>query len=58
MTTPSESLANLIAPRLVKEKLFLEEDALKYKAKIASGAMKPEDWLLAIEKAMNKDGAK
>ena len=58
MTTPSESLANLIAPLLVKDKLFLEEDALKYKSKIAAGTMKLEDWLLAIDKALNKDGGK
>lgn len=58
MTTPSESLANLIAPLLVKEGLLLEEDALNCKAKIASGAMKPEDWLLGIDKAMNKDSSK
>lgn len=58
MTTPSESLAHLIAPLLVKGKLFLEEDALKYKAKIATGAMKPEDWLLAIDKALTKGIAK
>lgn len=58
MTTPSESLADLIAPLLVKDKLFLQEDALKYKSKIAAGTMKPEDWLLAIDKAQNKDGTK
>jgi hypothetical protein len=58
MTTPSESLADLIAPLLVKDKLFLQEDALKYKSRIAAGTMKAEDWLLAIDKAQNKEGAK
>jgi hypothetical protein len=58
MTTPSESLAELISPLLVEGKLLLPEDVQKYKAKIAAGAMKPEDWLLAIEKAMHKEGAK
>ena len=58
MTTPSEALADLIAPLLVENKLFLAEDAQKYKSKIAAGTMKPEDWLLAIEKALDKDAGK
>lgn len=58
MTTPSESLADLIAPLLVEDRLFLPEDALKYKTKIADGKMKPEDWLLAIEKALDKEHVK
>lgn len=58
MTTPSEALADLIAPLLVERKLFLQEDAQKYKAKIAAGTMKPEDWLIAIEKALDKDAGK
>lgn len=58
MTTPSEALADLIAPLLVERKLLLQEDAQKYKAKIAAGTMKPEDWLLAIEKALDKDANK
>lgn len=56
MTTPSESLVGLIGPLLVEGKLFLHEDVQKYKSKIAAGTMKPEDWLLAIEKAMDKAG--
>ncbi len=55
MTTPSESLTDIIAPLLVKAKLFLTEDVNKYKTKITDGKMKPEDWLLAIEKALDKD---
>lgn len=58
MKNPSEALTDLIAPLLVKHKLFLQEDALKYKAKIAAGTMKQEDWLLAIEKALDKDADK
>ena len=54
MTTPSEALAELIAPLLVERKIFLQEDAQKYKSRIAAGTMKPEDWLLAIEKALDK----
>ena len=58
MTTPSEALADLIAPLLAERKLLLQEDAQKYKAKIAAGTMKPEDWLLAIEKALDKETGK
>lgn len=58
MTTPSEALVDLIAPLLVERKLFLQEDAQKYKTKIAAGTMKPEDWLLVIEKALDKDTGK
>lgn len=54
MTTPSEALTEVIIPFLVQGKLFLPEDAAKYKAKLAAGSMKPEDWQLAIEKAMEK----
>lgn len=54
MTTLCESLIDLIAPLLEKEKLLLPEDGQKLKAKIAAGTMKQEDWLLAIEKAIDK----
>ena len=54
MKNPSEALTDLISSLLVERKLFLEEDSQKYKAKIAAGTMKPEDWLLAIEKAREK----
>jgi hypothetical protein len=58
MTTPSDELADLITPLLVERKLFHPEDAQKYRAKISAGTMKPEDWLLAIEKALDKDAKK
>ena len=58
MTTRSEALADLIAPLLVEGKLLLAEDVQKYKSKIAAGTMKPEDWLLAIEKALDKEAGK
>lgn len=58
MNNPSEVLADLITPLLVERKLFHQEDAQKYKVKIAAGTMKPEDWLLAIEKALDKDADK
>ncbi len=56
MKTPSEVLAQMILPLLVEGRLFLPEDVEKYKAKLALGGMKTEDWLLAVEKALDKDG--
>jgi chromosome segregation ATPase len=56
MMYPSEALTDLIASLLVERKLFLQEDAQKYRDKIAIGTMKPEDWLLAIEKALQRGG--
>lgn len=58
MTTPSDALADLVVPLLVERNLLLSEDAQKYRGKIAAGTMKPEDWLLAIEKALDKDTKK
>ena len=55
MKTPSEELAEIILPLLAENKLFLPEDAQKYKAKLAVGTMKAEDWLLAAEKALDKE---
>ncbi|WP_157071644.1 hypothetical protein [Steroidobacter denitrificans] len=54
MKSPSEELVEIIAPQLVERRLLLPGDAGKYKAKIASGSMKAEDWLLAVEKASSK----
>jgi hypothetical protein len=58
MKSPSEALTDLVAPILVERKLFLQEDVQKYKAKIATGTMKPEDWLIAIENALEKESEK
>lgn len=58
MKTPSEHLVEMIAPLLVTAKLILPDDAKKYKSKLASGSMKAEDWLMAVEKAMDKEDAK
>lgn len=58
MKNPSEALTDLIAPLLVERKLLLQEDAQKCKIKIAAGTMKPEDWLIAIEKALDKEADK
>ncbi|SPK70830.1 conserved protein of unknown function [Cupriavidus taiwanensis] len=58
MKTPSEELAELILPLLAETRLLLPEDANKYKEKLTSGTMKAEDWLLAAEKAFDKEAAK
>lgn len=55
MITPSEALTEVIIPLLVQGKLLLPEDATKYKTKLSSGGMKANDWLLAIEKALEKE---
>ena len=44
----------IIFPSLIEEKLFLVTDLERYQVKIATGSMKEEDWLLAIEKAIDK----
>lgn len=56
MKLPSEELVEIISPLLVENKLFLPDDAKKHKAKIACGTMKAEDWLMAVEKALAKEG--
>lgn len=54
MKSPSEALAEVIAPLLISGGLLLPEDVEKSRAKIAAGTMKAEDWLLAAEKAVAK----
>lgn len=58
MKTPSEELAEKIVPLLTGSRLFLAEDATRNKIKIASGSMKAEDWLISIEKALDKENQK
>lgn len=57
MKSPSEELVEVIAPLLEESGLLLPEDVAKYKAKIADGTIKTEDWFLMAEKAVHK-GAK
>ena len=54
MKSPSEALAEVIAPLLISGGLLLPEDVEKSMAKIAAGTMKAEDWLLAAENAVAK----
>ena len=58
MKSPSEELVEVISPLLVEGKLFLQDDADKYKEKIALGVMKEEDWLMAVENALEKESMK
>lgn len=51
----SEELAEVSTSLLEAEGLVLSTDASALKAKLAAGTMKAEDWLLAIEKALNKE---
>jgi hypothetical protein len=55
MKTPCDSLVEEIIPQLITLKLFLPEDTEKYRTKLTSGTMKEEDWLLAVEKAIEKE---
>ncbi len=57
MKSPSDELVEGVALLLVENKFFLPEDVANYKAKIAAGAMKAEDWLLAVEKGLAKEYA-
>ena len=57
MKSLSAELVGVLAPLLVEEKLFLPGDVEKYKAKLAAGAMKAEDWLMAVEKALAREEA-
>lgn len=54
MKSPSEQLVEVIIPLLEQEGLFLPEDAKRYKDKLATGTMKAEDWLLAVQKSLDK----
>jgi lipopolysaccharide biosynthesis regulator YciM len=56
MNTPSSQLAEKIMQRLTEEKLFRPEDQKKLLERIADGSIKQEDWRLAIELALGKEG--
>lgn len=52
--TPSELLAEKILSTLTDRSLILTEDTGKMQQKLAGGKLKPEDWRLLIEKALDK----
>lgn len=55
MGTPSEEVAKEVVCALTEENLLLPNDGEKLKAKIAAGTIKAEDWLLAAQKAVDKE---
>lgn len=55
MKTQSEELVETMMPLLVADGHLLQEDVLKLKTKLATGGMKSEDWLLAVENALEKE---
>jgi hypothetical protein len=55
METPSEQLAAAILDRLINEGLLTPPDHKKLSDKLADGALKPEDWRLAIELADSQE---
>lgn len=57
MTPLSEELVEVVAPLLIEGRLFLAGDVETYKAKLAAGTMKAEDWLMAVENALAKEEA-
>ncbi len=58
MKSPNEELIELIAQKLLGDCLLLHDDMEQYKAKLISGMMKSEDWLLVVEKAIDKEAIK
>lgn len=57
MKSVTEELVDVLAQLLVEHRLLLPGDVERYKAKLASGTITAEDWLLAIEKAGAKEVA-
>jgi hypothetical protein len=58
METPSQQLAARILKKLVGQKLLLKDDIRRLAPKLADGTLRPEDWQLAIEKAIDKKDSK
>lgn len=56
--TPDSILTEEVIASLRKEKLLPEKQLESLKAKIASGKMKAEDWLVMIELAVDAEAKK
>lgn len=52
-TSPSDELAKLICEKLHQAGLLTQQDRQRFSEKMAAGKIKPEDWRLAVEKAMD-----
>lgn len=55
MGAPSEEVVKEVVRVLTEENLLLPNDGEKLKSKIATGTIKAEDWLLAAQKAVDKE---
>ena len=57
MPTPSESLGQRIAARLVAEGVLTVEQAEHVLPKLIDGSVKPEDWRFAVEFSDQNEGS-
>ncbi|MEZ5477582.1 MAG: hypothetical protein R3E95_08895 [Thiolinea sp.] len=53
MTSPSDELAKIICEKLNQAGLLTQQDMQRFSEKMATGKTKPEEWRLAVEKAMD-----
>ncbi|MEB4593232.1 hypothetical protein VSS37_19805 [Candidatus Thiothrix sp. Deng01] len=53
LTSPSDELAKIICEKLKQAGLLTQQDMQRFSEKMATGKTKPEDWRLAVEKAMD-----
>ena len=58
MEKPSTQLAAKVLDRLLKEKLIRADDRAKLLPKLAEGKLNGEDWRLAVELSLGKEGEK
>jgi hypothetical protein len=55
MGAPSDEVAKEVVRALAEKNLFLPDDGERLKSKVANGTMTQEDWLLAAQKAVDKE---
>jgi hypothetical protein len=55
MENPNEALAKIIQDRLQAEGLLSDEQRKRIGDKLATGKLKQEDWLSAIEQSASKE---
>ena len=52
--TPNEIVADKIMNRLINADLISEQDCQRTRKQLAAGSLKPEDWQLLAEKALER----
>lgn len=52
MTTPNQELTELICNALQESEVVSAKEAAALNSRIATGKVKPEDWLLAVENSI------